>query len=505
MATTPRHRPPIGCPNATDAKDAEPVISPDPPDQRRSFLKAAGLGVTGAALSTLLPTGPAAAAAPPAPFWRSLTDPDWHPPGLAPVKGDGRTDDTAAIQRVMDAVAAPDFGVAGAFLAVPPGEYVLTGTVVVRRFAGILQGTGVGHTPFTRTTAGLGSTFRWDGPADQPMIRVVDSKNVQFRDIRFEGNNERIPSAALNFDWRRGGREAQSHGTNSELVVEDCHFGVWPWTQAGAPSGRMRSGILFSGDNGNNDQFYLSRCSFTGQIGTQSWGIKIDNTQSVWGSITNCTFSSLTTGLETSSSTTLFNPQFNRCGTDFDVMSTAQVDVFGWQSEHSGRLASVGRYGGLRSIGGYCQIDGDYLAPGSPLIAAHPSQTATVSLTGMRFTWPVGKPARDGGQFPDGIEDLPNRPAIEFGPSEKDQAPATGPGFLIKIEDCTGLYADQCKLRGTMFATGPKSRGIVEWFSRHKNGIVQFRNELWNQTAGPGTRQTLNYDAWDPPRPGTHN
>ena len=245
----------------------------------------------------------AAAAASTEPFWRSLTDPAWHPVGTRSVTGDGATDDTVAIQRVMDALASPSAGIAGAYLVVPPGEYVLTDTITINRFAGIMQGTGVGNTPDYFTPEGQGAVFRWAGPAGRPMVRITDSFKLSIRDVRFEGDNGSIPSAALDFRWTAG----EYAGTNSELVVSDCQFGTWPWAHDGINTGVTRTGILVSGDNGNNDQFRIQRCHFSGGGVAATSGIVIDNTQSVWGSITDCTFDSLGTGITTSSSTSLFN------------------------------------------------------------------------------------------------------------------------------------------------------------------------------------------------------
>lgn len=486
------------------ADDPAPPDAAAGPGARRRFLHAA-VG-TAAGLTLGRPAAASAAAGPEGGPWPSLTDAAWHPPGARAVTGDGTTDDTAAIQRVVDAAADPSWGVAGGYLVVPPGDYLITDTITIRRFAGIIQGSGVGHTPGIaglEGRRGAGSTFRWGGPADRPMVRIVDSFKLNLRDLRFRGDDDRTPSAALDLRWEDRPLRGENQGTNSELVIEGCHFGAWPWPGGGDHrGGRVAVGVLVSGDNGNNDQFSLLRCRFNGRPGARTWGVRIDNSQSVWGSITDCTFDRLDRGLETNAAVTVVNPQFNRCGTDLTVLSTAQVDVFGWQSEHAGRLARLGRYGGLRVVGGQCQIDPETLGPDPVLIDAFPSQSSTVTLQGVRFTWLA---THEGGRGPAGGADPPARPGIRFGPSEEDGVPAAGPGFLIRVDDCVGLHADQCQLVGTMYASVPRSRGIVEWFSRNREGIAQFRNELWHRSAGPGTRETVDPNSWDVPRPGTRN
>lgn len=87
-----------------------------------------------------------------------------------------------------------------------------------------------------------------------------------------------------------------------------------------------------------------------------------------------------------------------------------------------------------------------------------------------------------------------------LGPDRAAEASAGGPGFLVHATDCAGLHADQFDLAGEMWAVVPASRGSVEVTSRNHDGVVAFRNELWNAETGYG-RTRLDLAAWDPPRP----
>lgn len=435
----------------------------DPPRRAAPTTEATGAGRTTTAAVAPLPTGTASI------------------PGLA---ADGRADDTAALRAVVDRFR-PDQGVAGDRLALPPGVIRITDTIDLVRWSGALSGNGLGHPP---SRGGTGTVLLWDGPADRPMLRVRDSKAVRIADLRFEGHDDRPPSAGIEFR----GEAADQQGTNAQLVVDGCHFGAWPWAEAGAGRGRIDTGIAFAGDNTNNDQFALIRCSFAGGGGAGTVGVRIGSTQSVWGQLTDCLFDHLEEGLHTLASTVVFNGQFDRCGTDVVVVSTAQLDVVEGSSERSGRLARVGPEAALRWSGGSFQADPDHLT--GALIDAFPSESATVVLRDLRLTWP-------GGADPDAFRSG-RRPAIRFGPDEATKASAGGPGFLVKVVDCRGVYADQFDLAGRMWATVPVSRGSVEVTSRTADGVVAFRNELWAPAADHG-RTELDTEVWDPPRPGS--
>lgn len=465
----------------------EPTSSDGPPP-RRAFLKAggaaavAGIAISGAAHPAVAATGG---------FALDLKR-DFG------AVGDGRTDDTESVQAAFEELSTTRGGLTGAFLLVPPGEYRISKTIEVSRFAGVIQGAGVGNSPAYQTP-GLGSVFRWMGSTDNtgtPMFRITDSRHVAFRDLRFVGDDSFPPSAALNFHNR--GRRADMVGTNAELSVVDCHIGVWPWNTDGLYTGAVTNGILFDGTNGNNDKFRIVRTVFRGTRSQPTAGVRLVNTQSVWGSLTDCHFSRLAEGVVTRSSTTLFNAQFMGCGTDITVESTAQVDVFSMSSERSSRMARLGPRAALRVSGGYCQVWPSLMARSGGLISAHPSDNGqTISLTGIRFTWED----RGGEVRP------PHRPSIAFGPDGPPTAgfdrhfPAGRRGFLVSVRDCSGLYPEQCELAGRMYASEPRSRGLVEWHTRTHGGIFQFRNELWNGEQ-PGARSELDTGAWDHPIPG---
>jgi len=406
--------------------------------------------------------------------------------------GDGKTDDTAAVRRALgpggpvtrtgQQRAVTGGGLAGGIWGIPPGEYLLSDTVKIDRMAGALVGTGMSNppnAPYPSYLAGQGTVFRWVGAADKPMFQMTDSRHLTFSQLVFVGNDQSPPSAALNFRSDGG-----AVGSNEFLSVEDCAFGLWPWALTGANTGVLRAGISVDGANANNDQFRINRCVFSGRADTATTGVLIANSQSIWGSLTDCCFIKCTVGLDTASSVTLRNAQFDSCLTDLSVRSTASVDLFGWNSEHSGRLVNLEPHAAVRATGGTCQLDKGRM---TTMITAHPSDSGqTISLRDMRFMHLGGSG---------------HRPAIEFGPD--DPHGSAKQGFLVNVDSCTGLYADQCDMTGSLWGAEPESRGLVSWYSRTEEGIVQFRNELW-AVAHPGTRSSIDTNAWDPPRPGSN-
>ena len=365
-------------------------------------------------------------------------------------KGDGKTDDTAALQAALDAAGNDSpWGVRGTRILVPPGEYLVSSTLKVRRMAFEMLGCGVGNSPAYPAAPGMASVFRWNGPPDAPMMRIRDSYGIAIRRIRWEGKEGVAGTSAIELKWLAEDQQ----GTNGGTVVEECHFGRYAHTGQGIHKGDLAYGILMDGDNGNNDEFRIARCLFTN---CAKAGVRLANTQSVWGSVNDCTLSQCGAGIDTAAHLTGYNVCFDHCERDWEVRSTAQVRVFGWQSEGSRRLAALGPYAGLFADGGYLQLGA---IAGGVMIDAFPSDTTQVALRNLSFTQ----------------NDLSPRPKIRFGPSQKDVV--VGKDFRIGVVDCTGLYPDQFDLAGRLWAEVPESRGEVE-FRGVADRAYGFRNSL---------------------------
>jgi hypothetical protein len=259
--------------------------------------------------------------------------------------GDGTTDDTVAVQAAIDVVSGGTSGVPPVPVFFPPGTYRITSTLQMTRRGGILKGAGVGNPTNYSSQPGKGSTLRWDGAAAGVMINVQDSKYLGFEDILFQGNKTNVPAALIYFENAGG-----SAGTNENLFIRRCHFGSYPWTNPTTTGGTAATrGIRFGGTNGNNDQFHIEDCQFD----DCATGIAIDNSQSIWGLLTNVGFLRCTTaGLDTSASITATNLTGGSNAIDMKIQSTARVVVNGYWTEGATQAAVLTGQGALMVDGG---------------------------------------------------------------------------------------------------------------------------------------------------------
>lgn len=381
-------------------------------------------------------------------------------------KGDGIADDTAAIQKALDAAGNNSpWGTRGTLILVPPGEYLISSTLNVRRMAFEMVGCGYGNSLAYVPSPGKASVFRWNGPPNMPMMKIRDSYGISIRRIRWEGKVGVAGTTAINLNWVAEDQQ----GTNGATVIEQCYFGRYSHTGQGIWKGDLAHGILMDGENGNNDEFKIDRCTF---VGCTTAAMRMVNTQSVWGSVNNCTVSQSGVGIATAAHLTGYNLCFDSCGSDFKIDSTAHVRVFGWQSEHSKKLASLSADAALFADGGYIQLGG--IADGV-MINAFPSDSAQVILRNIQFTENTRSP----------------RPRVRFGPSEKDVV--VGQNFRVKVLDCTGLYPDQFQLAGRLWAEVPESRGEVE-FQGSADQAYHFHNFLRMKPASAQMLDTARVD-----------
>jgi len=478
-------------PHDAGAADAPPLDpgapSPDPFLSRRDVLAgAAGLaGVAGLlSLPSTARAGPRVAELP-ALSASTLINVRTH--GAV---GDGTTDDTAAINQAFAAAqGATAVGVPGAAVYFPAGEYVISKTITVTRFSGIVYGDGQGQSPAYKPQPGFGSVIRWNGDDASPMIQVVDSLVLKIQDLRLEGMTGAPPTFGIEFRSAGGDK-----GCNHYCTIEDVTIGRYPWSTQGTDEGAVQSCIGFTGVNGNNDQFHLSRVRFSSP---SRYGVFLPNTQSIWGSLHDCLFDRCgAAGLGTNADATLYNCSFSRC--QIDVHSGVEggsgeaptISVFGWFSERTGQMAKISPNTKLAVHGGVIQC-GTVAAPGGTgtLIAAFPSDSQTISLHNLTFT--------------EAAE--PSRARIVFGP----RPPSWVGRVFVTVDQCRGVVPAQLRLWGSMWARSPgaTSRAVVEWQSTEgldvgTKYVHQFRNEL--AAHGRGTRRRLNTRVWDRPHAGRH-
>ncbi|BCW20186.1 hypothetical protein NtRootA9_28940 [Arthrobacter sp. NtRootA9] len=269
------------------------------------------------------------------------------------VKGDGVTDDTAAIQSVLNLVT-KGAGVPAISITAPAGTYRITNTLVIDRKAVKLIGAGVGN-PTDHTNPGQGASFIWDGPAGIPMFCIKDAQAVVFEDFYLGGNTSTPPSELIYFE--NDGVSGQA-GTNQHISMSRLTFGrLGYYTDTYPDHVTSTRCVRFGGTNANNDQAWFYDCAFGGAMDAL---VVLDNSNNLWCSFVNCVFDGRlsaadstpkSVGLRTAASVSLYNPQFNRCSTDIDVTSGTTF-AYMWNSENSGKFARVGNQAGLVVHGG---------------------------------------------------------------------------------------------------------------------------------------------------------
>jgi hypothetical protein len=403
---------------------------------------------------------------------------------------------SAALQAAFDYPAGvPAGGIHGWKIRVPPGRYRLTTGVTAEEWSGILVGSGAGVDPMYVGNASGASVFWWDGAAGGHMITVRDSNRPTFLNIRFEGNDAAIPASAIRYHMVAA---SDQEGTNSMLRVEDCHFGVydWPFTGHITAKGKIAVGILVSGDNNNNDELTINRCSFRGNpADTSSIGIDIPatSTQTVWSHFTDCLFDQLGIGVRTAASLQFTNAAFNACSIrDIDILSSATVKIDGYQSEGAKQFVRIAEnYGKIFVDWGRLQCSTLPLTSGA-IMDLTPAHQICVDFKNVEF---FAMPATGGAQ-----------PTIKWGFT--GPAPANHAGFYIRFDKCIGLRNEHIE-QPSGFTVN--TRGILEWDMReginaaYSNIPVVARNDFRGSAVAGVTRTVMDLNAYDQPGINTMN
>ncbi|RGC69815.1 Poly(beta-D-mannuronate) C5 epimerase 4 [Micromonospora sp. MW-13] len=223
-------------------------------------------------------------------------------------RGDGRSDDTAPLQRAIDAA-----GRAGGIVFFPPGTY-LTGRLTLRSRVH-LRGSG-GDATVLRLRAGANSAIvESDG-----FSRLAGTRSDQgitlfsVRDLTLDGNKEQNPSAGYGLRVYGYGYEL------SEVIVFNCRNDgiVSEWGPAGAlpaPSHQMEarlSAVRTHGNDGHginfhgpHDSMFINCLTFENgasgfRLAGDSMGTSMVNCHA-WGIKQNVSFDLAATGISCSS------------------------------------------------------------------------------------------------------------------------------------------------------------------------------------------------------------
>jgi hypothetical protein len=380
-------------------------------------------------------------------------------------RGDGTTDDTAAIQACYDAAGnGAVAGTAGDEVFWPPGEYVLTDTIHLDHWHGVSQGSGSGNAPTYASAPGNASVIKWNGPDTAPMFLCENTHRATFRDLRFRAGTDK-PTYAVEFD-----NTAFGHGQNSYSNFERCHFGRYVWETPTLNVGDLAAAIGYTGANTHGDRLRIHDCNFF----YCDLGIDLPNTQSIWSSLSDLVFEHCGKGISTASTINGYNLAFGQCGLDIEVLSTASVFIWGIGSEFTEQFASLAPNAHLWVRGGVIQC-GTIEANSQKLVDMHPSNQSSLVFEDIRF---------------DGMTNAAQC-RIEVG----GESASTNVGnWVIRVKDCEGIIPTQVAIQaGAFWATSPRSRGFVEWKSIHAGVNHALLNHL-----ATGFRTGLSSGEFDP-------
>lgn len=395
------------------------------------------------------------------------------------VRGDGSTDDTAALQAFVNAaINTLTSGVHGRVMLLPPGEIVISDTIDFLGFAGSILGFGQSVSPAYTTDPGQSTVIRWNGAADIPMFEFNDSGPLEIGNMRFEGKDSAQPSYAICFNSQTTGR-----GNNSRIHLHDLRIGRYQWSSQGTNKGLVKTGIGWIGNNANNDQWFVERVRIDEP---SSYGVYLPNSQSVAARFDQLIV--LNSGLAAAkigSATQFYLSHFESNPIDFDVSESNQpgtpsVNVFGHYSEYTGMLARLDPSASIHFYGGQVRCESVITGDGV-LVQMFPSHAQRLAMHNMTFT---------------GMSSASDC-LINFGPRASDH---TG-NVVINVNNCLGLTPDQLALDvgSSFWATNPRSKAAIEWASQGADAEIgtryRFRNELVR-----GGRETIDTTAWDYPR-----
>jgi hypothetical protein len=250
----------------------------------------------------------------------------------------GVADASTAFQAAMDAIAARASGaITRGFLIIPPGEYRLDTQLEIEEQAIHFLGQE-------------GAVIRWNGDNTHAIFHVVDSSRCAWDNLVLLGKDAAPPTAAIYFDQPVAG----DVGTNELHIVRRCLFGR-RWIQDATAAGALQRGVWVGGAfNGNNDQFAIYDSHFDS---CSTAGVAIDNHQSIWGIIQNCSFQLCGYGINAGASFLGTNLQFNRntvC--DLKVFRDMAVFIRGLFSEHAAQIIDVAQDCALHIDGGHLVI-----------------------------------------------------------------------------------------------------------------------------------------------------
>lgn len=261
---------------------------------------------------------------------RLLVGPVWINPrsDVYGAVGDGTTDDTAALQAAINAAGSTS-AIRGAVVWLGDGDYAISSTLLLNKKSVRLVGTGWR----SHSNPSSGTCIRWIGSAGTPMVRLQASWGSGLQNLRLIGDSSNKPSAAISMY----NLSSDTNGTNY-CYSRDIWIG--PMSSYDSDSGIcFTTGILFEGDNVNNDTNRFEHFNVRGC----TTGVSVGSSQWVLNSFVDFTFSGCGTAVSAAADVTLRDVKFLSSSTvDIAITGGAHVSLESFVSEGAAKFCTPG-------------------------------------------------------------------------------------------------------------------------------------------------------------------
>ena len=286
------------------------------------------------------------------------------------------SDDTAALQALIDRPGDTNTYRSAGTIDLEPRTYRISDTITVKRRSVTLRGQGIS------ATDGGGTTLLWTGPPGKPVLRFTESMHSQAKNLRIAGNSQSKPSAALSF-LESPGNVCPVEGN----LFENLWIGpMLGWDED--PGRQFANGILFEGVDQNDDFTCFNNLT----IIQCDAGIRVTNPMNCGNDFRNIRIYQCDIGAIEGSRNTYTNIYMGNCQACFAVQGGGTLKLVDFQAESCGRMVTFDGYGGSLSVQGGTFQCGPTVPPDGIVIDGYTPSPVTVRLEDFGMSRLAGGP-----------------------------------------------------------------------------------------------------------------